>query len=320
MGILAGRLAMLCLIYISYLRYSMTSFRFELMSIIVGCGSLLSIYFSKIDYHKTISYKIIKLFQENIGISYSYNMGNRIASTFFHPNYYGYMIIGIILLSIYMILKNIIKFKPINLLKILFYTFILLANASMIFASKSRLMFLALFIGILILFIALNLIIGSITSIGICSIIYLNFNKIIAILPRFDSLDSGTKVRMRLWATSFENIKQDFISGKGYYSMLQTYQNVSTIYDIHIHNIFIEVLLSFGLIGTMMLVTFIILTSYKPLSTWLNNQNTYVPLALSFLVMTLIHGFTDVIILLPQTFILLGFVWSCLEVDYASNW
>lgn len=315
LGLIASFFLVLVTIYTSYLRLSLSKIRFEISTIILGLGSFLSLYYCTVDFYTTSTYKLYEFFMEYIHIPYSFITGLadgvRSSSTFINPNYYGHISAFIALIAISQLIKY-VRLLPkktiISLLMILFFTLVLGVNIVGLVLSQSRSSFIGLIVGILFLVWAYDRMGFFILICGILIYSLKNTDWIFLAFPRIEALELSADLRIRIYLITLEEIKNNLFIGKGLYTFPLIYQNYDISYFVHTHNLILEALLDSGLIGTILFLGHFIKSIVKPIRQWLHHTHAYVPLILAVIGLEIATGFTDAVIVFPQTFILISLV------------
>lgn len=137
------------------------------------------------------------------------------------------------------------------------------------------------------------------------------------ILPRLAQADRTTENRIKIWQTSFEAIKGSPLFGKGYltyYHNLKFYPNAYA--TTHAHNLILEPLLSFGVIGTALFSLFLTFY-YKNVSVCKNYQSKSLisSLILAVTAAALVHATTDMTLIWIQTGFLFALILSGLGYE-----
>jgi len=161
------------------------------------------------------------------------------------------------------------------------------------------------FIGILILLallhkhrlLAIWVIAGAIAA-------FLIFGLDLRLLPRLSVVDVTLRMRQQIWEQAINTIKEAPLLGHGLLSYGYLF---GVIYHgnlvPHAHNILIDMLLNFGLVGTLMFACYFARYYYDLVKEWLSNNKNSENLVLIFAVSVaaLIHGMTDITLLWIQT-------------------
>ena len=75
LGLIASFFLILVTIFTTYLRYKLNKIHFEIMMIILGLGSMLSLYYTTVDFYTTSTYKLYQFMMIYIKIPYSFMTG-----------------------------------------------------------------------------------------------------------------------------------------------------------------------------------------------------------------------------------------------------
>jgi len=221
----------------------------------------------------------------------------RAPSVFFNPNYYGMVITFVILICFYRILKK-QSSLPFMLITILvnFYGLLKADCQSAFFCIVFGLWLMLLFNKKYALFLATSII-------GVLMIVFLP--KLTFIMPRIDGFVHNLSLRADIWRIGIESFKEDALFGRGMMGYFQVYKEYGGRKNFHCHNIVIDLLLSFGVIGAVPLVWIVIKNIVKVKS------KKYAPLIFSILGAVLLHSMVDLTVVWIQTGILAAFILSC---------
>ncbi len=129
------------------------------------------------------------------------------------------------------------------------------------------------------------------------------------LLPRTELIPASFANRIDLWLTALRGIFEHPLLGQGLLTYHVICQEVGGYLEIHAHNLYLDILLNFGLLGSVVLVgyfwrSYVLLYRFSPRS---NHKGVYY-LAGASLLAILIHGINDVTILWIQT----GMFWLLL--------
>lgn len=138
------------------------------------------------------------------------------------------------------------------------------------------------------------------------------------ILPRINESNITTDNRVTIWITTIEAIKDATpIFGKGF----MTYFHIKGLYPgsyntSHSHSIFLEPILSFGIIGTILVLIYFGYF-YKRVAICKNAQHKHYisSLIISLSLAILIHGTTDLTFIWIQTGLLYALIFSSIGVE-----
>lgn len=137
------------------------------------------------------------------------------------------------------------------------------------------------------------------------------------IFPRLSEINITSQRRVRIWNEAMPFIKENLLWGRGFLSFYQYAGLNPSIYQTtHTHNFAIESLLSFGLIGTILLVLFL-WSYFEKLSECraLIRNNKATTLILTIATAVLVHTMTDLTLLWVQTGLLYALILGGLGLD-----
>lgn len=214
---------------------------------------------------------------------------NRLNSVFFNANYYAMMIEFIIMCIIYKFftVKN-------NIKKSIYYIIVGCINLFMLYMTGCRTALIAI-AGAIVIFLIINknyklcLLIG-LGVIGAGGFFVVHPDK----FPRIERLISNFDVRMKIWKCAIEGIKHHPLFGQGPF----TYVLIRKLYNGHMtqhaHSVYLDPLLSFGIVGLSTLVPYIVDNCQRLYIVLKKNLNrSYVALVISCIVVVLLHGIFD---------------------------
>lgn len=132
------------------------------------------------------------------------------------------------------------------------------------------------------------------------------------ILPRLKQANITTENRIIIWLTSLDMLKDNFIFGGGYltyFNIKGAYQGA--YYTTHAHNIILEPMLSFGIIGVVLLILFFTFF-YKRVFICKNYQSKSKAstLILAVSIAALVHATTDMTLIWIQTALMFSLILS----------
>lgn len=228
---------------------------------------------------------------------------NRINSVFFNANYYAMMIeffVGIAFYKTLNIFQN--KIGTDELKKLFTIGIITSLNLFCLYISGCRTAWPAILISgaIMLLLSHHRKLFISIAGIGGAGIVYLTFNP--QKIPRVNNIIAYLGVRMKIWKAAINCIKDHPLFGEGPLTYFHIYKQYHGHPTQHAHNIYIDPILSYGIIGLGLLVPYIydvlknIIRLYKK-----HLDDNLVALIFGCLTMIFIHGFLDLTIFFVQT-------------------
>lgn len=324
LGLLVSALAFLAVSWFLWLRTQMNMQVFEIQCALAAGGSLFSLLGTRVDFHTALSESVIQFFSQILNRPYEFSLaaGARSCSTFFHPNYYGYVMAVVLLICLAQLFacgKRLIKKSDRRqMLKLAFYLIVFAANLLGLDNPQSRTVYLALAAGMGMLMFSWSWLFLPVMAVPAGLIAVLKADKLLSLIPRIGSFLEGLNDRQEIWTAAWGQIQRQPWLGHGFYTYIQTWQNYSKKYTVHAHNLSLELLLSFGLLGTTVLIAAFVRMLYAPVRRWINGTQGQMPLVLGVIAMTLVHGFTDVVLLSPQTFLLFAMVLAFAELEPAE--
>ncbi|MEE0928160.1 MAG: O-antigen ligase family protein [Acutalibacteraceae bacterium] len=137
------------------------------------------------------------------------------------------------------------------------------------------------------------------------------------LFPRLSESNVTTERRIRIWNEAMVFIKENPLFGRGFLSYYQySAQNPHIYQTTHAHNFAVEGLLSFGIIGSFILLLFL-WSYYKKISECkeLLRSNCATTLILTISAAVLIHMTTDMTLMWLQTGLLYALIMGGLGID-----
>ncbi|MGX7405912.1 oligosaccharide repeat unit polymerase [Aerococcus urinaehominis] len=224
---------------------------------------------------------------------------DRVEATFFNPNYYAMILEFLIIMGIYKIFKTKKRRKKLT------FSFLTLCNLLATLYTGTRTSFLVILAAVFVFF----YIIGYKKQ-AILSVLALTVGLIIAValgyLPRMLDLAYAFSDRFGIWETSWAAIKSQPFFGRGPLTMLVVFKEFGGKYTQHAHNLILEGLLSYGIIGLIILIP-VGLSLIRLLNRMRRYPDLRLRLALfcALITIVVVHGLTDVTIFWIQTAFLL---------------
>ncbi|MDO4568699.1 MAG: O-antigen ligase family protein [Clostridia bacterium] len=225
--------------------------------------------------------------------------GVRFASTFMNPNYYGTVIEVVILFAIYCLLK---ERRPRR--RMLFYI-VIAVNIAGLLLCQCRTSWMVLLFAAPLLFAVIDkkfLYIYAVIFVALLAIVVFAPS----VLPRIESLFDDFDRRANIWQASWLAIKDKPLFGHGCIAYSWLHSLAGSPDALHAHNIVLELLLNFGVVGTSLL-TSVILINIRRISQMHKHHicQRKFALALATLAAVLVHGLTDITFFWPQTGLLI---------------
>ncbi len=222
---------------------------------------------------------------------------HRIASVYSHPNYFGTMIGMVLLICVYKLMNG-QESKW-------FYYVVGIANITGMYLCKSMFVWIEVFVGVTVLFIVfkkyrlLTLWLSAAVLGSVC-IFFLNLH----IIPRLSDANDTLSIRLRIWELAIRQIKAAPWFGHGFMSFSYLYNAAYHGNMIpHSHSIYLDILLNFGIIGTLIFLLFFARYYISLLKSRFEDKNVAITgLILAVTAAAVIHGAVDLTLLWIQTF------------------
>ena len=213
----------------------------------------------------------------------------RTTSLFVNANYYAYICELVTIVLVFALIQY--GMKPL-------YWAAIVANIGGIFLSGCRSAWLAIFFGVLVVLLCLKKYRQlSVTAVFGAIALTLTFLLPGLLFPRIGTMKSDTNLRVLIWKTAIGYINAHPLFGQG----MITYYLISTgrAHDTHAHNLFLDPLVNFGIIGTALLLVFLLF--YLRGFIQKLRENPACAIALGVMTATFVHGFTDIPFVGAQT-------------------
>jgi len=124
------------------------------------------------------------------------------------------------------------------------------------------------------------------------------------LLPRFGEIAITTGLRMRIWNTSIDSIRTSFLFGKGFLSYSFVSHQVPDAYvGWHAHNLLLECLISFGVVGTSLISAYFILffRRFTKVNELLGDRNGVFCFVIALVAAATVHSLVDLTFFWCQT-------------------
>lgn len=271
---------------ILFLRYqSILSHKFfRLILQLVLFGSVLSAAFASLEHFQIVKKFNYAFLSPNMQVWHQ----NRAEVTFFNPNYYGIICCFCIMIAFYLFTTT-----KLNWLKV----FCVIAGFVNLFGlnfTQNRTAFPAIIAGAIIyLFTTIKNWKAFWLSIGVFAI-GLSFLFSSDLGVRMGTLDSSMEERISIWDAGMALFKQNPFWGEGPLTYMHSYPRIHAPYHEHAHSLYIDTILSYGIVGTILLV----LSSVAPVRLMMDmsqesGKRPIIGLYLSFLTVVAVHGIFD---------------------------
>ncbi|VSC05927.1 O-Antigen Polymerase family [Streptococcus pneumoniae] len=257
---------------------------FRLILQFVLFGSVLSAAFASLEHFQIVKKFNYAFISPNMQVWHQ----NRAEVTFFNPNYYGIICCFCIMIAFYLFTTT-----KLNWLKV----FCVIAGFVNLFGlnfTQNRTAFPAIIAGAIIyLFTTIKNWKAFWLSIGVFAI-GLSFLFSSDLGVRMGTLDSSMEERISIWDAGMALFKQNPFWGEGPLTYMHSYPRIHAPYHEHAHSLYIDTILSYGIVGTILLV----LSSVAPVRLMMDmsqesGKRPIIGLYLSFLTVVAVHGIFD---------------------------
>lgn len=257
---------------------------FRLILQFVLFGSVLSAAFASLEHFQIVKKFNYAFLSPNMQVWHQ----NRAEVTFFNPNYYGIICCFCIMIAFYLFTTT-----KLNWLKV----FCVIAGFVNLFGlnfTQNRTAFPAIIAGAIIyLFTTIKNWKAFWLSIGVFAI-GLSFLFSSDLGVRMGTLDSSMEGRISIWDAGMALFKQNPFWGEGPLTYMHSYPRIHAPYHEHAHSLYIDTILSYGIVGTILLV----LSSVAPVRLMMDmsqesGKRPIIGLYLSFLTVVAVHGIFD---------------------------
>ncbi|HFS5197599.1 TPA: O-antigen ligase family protein [Streptococcus pneumoniae] len=257
---------------------------FRLILQFVLFGSVLSAAFASLEHFQIVKKFNYAFLSPNMQVWHQ----NRAEVTFFNPNYYGIICCFCIMIAFYLFTTT-----KLNWLKV----FCVIAGFVNLFGlnfTQNRTAFPAIIAGAIIyLFTTIKNWKAFWLSIGVFAI-GLSFLFSSDLGVRMGTLDSSMEERISIWDAGMALFKQNPFWGEGPLTYMHSYPRIHAPYHEHAHSLYIDTILSYGIVGTILLV----LSSVAPVRLMMDmsqesGKRPIIGLYISFLTVVAVHGIFD---------------------------
>ena len=226
---------------------------------------------------------------------------NRAEVAFFNPNYYGIICCFCIMIGFYLISTTKLRWLRI------FSMIAIFANLFGLNFTQNRTAFPAIIFGAIIyLFTTIKNWRAFWLSIGVFGVgLAFLFSSDLGV--RMGTLDSSMEERVSIWNAGMALFKQNPFWGEGPLTYMHSFPRIGAPYHEHAHSIYIDTILSYGVVGTVLLG----IASATPIRMLIDmsqvpSKRPILGLYLSFLTVVAVHGIFDLALFwLQSSFIFL---------------
>lgn len=285
LGLLIGVVIWIFFMYAIYLRCFMTARLFEH---IIPFILLLSFFSAFVAFVQSI-----------------FGTTEREVSTFYNPNYYGYMIEIFVVLAFYRIVAK--EGNPI------FNIAAIAVNIYGLNLCNCRTAWIGIFVGMFAVLLLLKKykLVWIILAVAVMFVV--GIILVPELLPRSDSISTAAEQRSLIWGSSFKTAINAPLFGHGAYAYTMIWNSYSTGFKtVHCHNVLLNSFLDVGIVGSILWLSYFL--TY-PVSVVRKNresgENRYFVIVISVFLATLSHCITDIPVLGIQTYVLFAMLISC---------
>ena len=220
----------------------------------------------------------------------------RAKSFFSNPNYYATMIEFVVLIAMYFIITN----KDVK--SRCFFVGIIIVNILALYLTACRTAWgtFAFSIPILAIFSGEKKLRRFILALCLVAVVAVIIRP--SIIPRMDSIGRYFNGRVEIWQSSISYIKHSVLFGQGPFSYLMNYNTYGGAHAVHSHSLYLEMLLSFGLIPTSLIGCYVVNLIKNLFKIWKSSENRpMIALIYATIISALSHGVFDFTLFWGQT-------------------
>lgn len=297
MGVVASVAMFLFAIFFYYYQSQLTPKFFRLTIEGVLASSVLAAVFAALEHFQIIKKFDYTFLSPRMQVWHQ----NRAEVAFFNPNYYGIICCFCIMIGFYLISTTKLRWLRI------FSMIAIFANLFGLNFTQNRTAFPAIIFGAIIyLFTTIKNWRAFWLSIGVFGVgLAFLFSSDLGV--RMGTLDSSMEERVSIWNAGMALFKQNPFWGEGPLTYMHSFPRIGAPYHEHAHSIYIDTILSYGVVGTVLLgiasatpVRMLIDMSQVP------SKRPILGLYLSFLTVVAVHGIFDLALFwLQSSFIFL---------------
>lgn len=297
MGVVASVAMFLFAIFFYYYQSQLTPKFFRLTIEGVLASSVLAAVFAALEHFQIVKKFDYTFLSPRMQVWHQ----NRAEVAFFNPNYYGIICCFCIMIGFYLISTT--KLRWIRI----FSMIAIFANLFGLNFTQNRTAFPAIIFGAIIyLFTTIKNWRAFWLSIGVFGVgLAFLFSSDLGV--RMGTLDSSMEERVSIWNAGMALFKQNPFWGEGPLTYMHSFPRIGAPYHEHAHSIYIDTILSYGVVGTVLLG----IASATPIRMLIDmsqvpSKRPILGLYLSFLTVVAVHGIFDLALFwLQSSFIFL---------------
>lgn len=236
-------------------------------------------------------------------ITFAIDPSYRPVSFFTNANYFGTMIEFTVLITLYRAYTN-RQFSPL-------YAAVLGMNMIGMYLCSSMSALAAMSCGIIVFLLYKRRFKLCAAYVGVLLLFFFANNFLPELFPRVEAIGATTNQRVSIWHGALAGILQTPLLGRGLRAYSIIHDMVGTYATYHCHNLYLDCLLNFGIVGCTVFVLFggyYLRDVVRQIRT--RTAGNAALLFLAVLLVTLVHGCTDVTISWTQTGMLFLIVFS----------
>ena len=308
MGVVASVAMFLFAIFFYYYQSQLTPKFFRLTIEGVLASSVLAAVFAALEHFQIVKKFDYTFLSPRMQVWHQ----NRAEVAFFNPNYYGIICCFCIMIGFYLISTTKLRWLRI------FSMIAIFANLFGLNFTQNRTAFPAIIFGAIIyLFTTIKNWRAFWLSIGVFGVgLAFLFSSDLGV--RMGTLDSSMEERVSIWNAGMALFKQNPFWGEGPLTYMHSFPRIGAPYHEHAHSIYIDTILSYGVVGTVLLgiasatpVRMLIDMSQVP------SKRPILGLYLSFLTVVAVHGIFDLALFWLQSSFIFLLVMCSLPIKHS---
>ena len=220
----------------------------------------------------------------------------RASSTFYNANYYATIIEFVVIFCSYKLMQEHTKKQR------LLYIATILVNVLGLYLCDCRTVWAAIIAGIVMMLFFARKYKAILIAIGASCVFVIALSFLPSLFPRIDSIESSFEVRESIWITALKGIVANPIFGQGGATYGQIYSFYGGHPTFHAHNLFLDPLLNFGIVGTSLLIVYLVRNCYPILKMYTKKTDPQLfSMLVGILCCVLVHGMMDTTVFWIQT-------------------
>ncbi|MCH4239975.1 MAG: O-antigen ligase family protein [Oscillospiraceae bacterium] len=235
---------------------------------------------------------VVAIFQK--ALTFASDPSYRPVSFFINANYFGMMIEFTVLIALYRAYTN-RKFMPL-------YATVVGVNLIGIYLCSSMSALAAMSCGVIVFLVYKRRYKLSALYVSAVAAFFCANHFLPSLFPRVDAISATTSQRLSIWHGAVIGIAQTPLFGRGLRAYSIVHDSVGSYATYHCHNLYLDCLLNFGIIGCAVLLAFgswYLHDVLRQIRT--HRAGNAVLLFITALIVTLVHGCTDVTVCWTQT-------------------